>query len=230
MWRFKDIFYETINSQMILNESLAEISNRLYHNKKFMDWFGASQVKTLDGKPLVMFHGTPADFEQFSSDYADIGNMQYGIGHYFTSDPGVASSYSSKTGNHQSGANVRPVVLKIEYPLDAEEEFKLQRNKMIKLIKSSPNLSETLENWGDVKWEGYNKVFNYALRGAIPDDNIYTVNQLTTIGTDFYGRNSKMFLDNLKKIFGIDGVRVNDEIWVAYFPNQILNLYRALTM
>lgn len=133
--------------QRLITEDISDLQDKLSQNPRFMDWFGKSQVK-VGNKPLIMFHGTPANYEHFSDDYAGIGNMQYGVGHYFTSNPSVASSYASKVGNNQIGGNVRPVVLKIEIPIEAEGEFKINKTKMIRLIKMSPILDEQLKNWG----------------------------------------------------------------------------------
>lgn len=70
----------------------------------FHAWFGDSKVTTADGKPLVVYHGTGADFDAF----ADNPN-----GIFFGSDPNVAARYS---GIRQGAPRVLPVYLSIKNP------------------------------------------------------------------------------------------------------------------
>lgn len=64
----------------------------------FAKWFEGSQIVDEAGKPLVVYHGTNADFDAF--DPQMIGkatdNGFYGKGFYFTRNKGEASSYGNK--------------------------------------------------------------------------------------------------------------------------------------
>lgn len=70
----------------------------------FKKWFGDSKVVDADGKPLVVYHGTDADFSEFKKENQS-ANSQYGGGFFFTSSPEVAGNY---------GAITMPVYLKAE--------------------------------------------------------------------------------------------------------------------
>lgn len=73
----------------------------------FKHWFGRSKVVGEDKRPMVMYHGTSASedgqaFSMFDTYASNYGLM--GMGGYFTADPEVASSYTSK------GKGVTPTV------------------------------------------------------------------------------------------------------------------------
>ncbi|HEY1034572.1 MAG TPA: PLxRFG domain-containing protein [Pseudoxanthomonas sp.] len=83
----------------------------------FRRWFGDSKVVTDGGAPQVVYHGTTADFEEFSADYfgAGDGNADWGDGFYFASNPAAASTYA-----RGEGGNVMPVYLAIRNPAGAD--------------------------------------------------------------------------------------------------------------
>lgn len=82
---------------------------------EFKAWFGdwendpanASKAVDENGEPLVVYHGTDADFEAFDKDFQNFRNA-YGEGFYFAEDPQVASAY---------GDRVMPVFLNARYGL-----------------------------------------------------------------------------------------------------------------
>lgn len=71
----------------------------------FKDWFGDSKVVDADGKPLVVYHGTPSDFDSFSGKF--LGKVTRATssksGFFFASTPRTAQSYADH------GATVAPV-------------------------------------------------------------------------------------------------------------------------
>lgn len=87
----------------------------------FKRWFGNSKVVDAEGKPLVMYHGTSASEEGDAFTSFDVYASNYGLmgmGGYFTADPEVASSYTSK-GRGET-PTVYPVYLSIKNPLDMD--------------------------------------------------------------------------------------------------------------
>lgn len=81
----------------------------------FAKWFGDSKVVDADGKPLVVYHGTGADFETF--DNSKTGSNDRGLwgrGHYLTSSSETANSYALREGE---GARVIPAYVSIKNPL-----------------------------------------------------------------------------------------------------------------
>lgn len=78
--------------------------------RNFWRWFGDSEVVDGQSRPLVVYHGTNAEFTEFSSEFIGDGNgnADWGDGFYFGSTPGIANSYANS-----KGANVIPAYLSI---------------------------------------------------------------------------------------------------------------------
>ena len=72
---------------------------------EFKRWFGDSKVVDADGKPLVVYHGTNSDFNEFKS------NSSLGGGMFFAPDPNEANAFA-----FAKGANVLPVYLSANKP------------------------------------------------------------------------------------------------------------------
>lgn len=67
------------------------------------------------GEPMVMYHGTPGDFNSFDNKKTGTNDRGlWGKGHYFASSPETASSYALRQGD---GANVVPTFVLIRNPL-----------------------------------------------------------------------------------------------------------------
>jgi hypothetical protein len=88
---------------------------------EFKKWFGSSKVVDKQGKPLVVYHGTKADFTEFdeskSGTATDEGYL--GTGFYFSNDPEMASGYASYTapeGETSPGAQVLPAFVSLQNP------------------------------------------------------------------------------------------------------------------
>ncbi len=83
-------------------------------SESFKRWFGKSKVVDAEGKPLVVYHGTKADFSEF--DIAEFGKTDGGFagqGFYFS--PRAEESGWYAKGN---GGNIMPVFLSIKNPLE----------------------------------------------------------------------------------------------------------------
>lgn len=90
----------------------------------FRHWFGDSKVRTAQGQPLVVYHGTASDVQHFdpklSGSKSKTGAPEGSF--FFTDKPDVASSYTVKwqgdfSAQHHDHANVMPVYLSIQKPL-----------------------------------------------------------------------------------------------------------------
>lgn len=81
----------------------------------FDSWFKGSKVVNPDGTPMVLYHGTNADFTVFRPSREGA----FGPGVYLTDSAEGASSYS--TLNDAEGANVMPVYASIKKPLRLKE-------------------------------------------------------------------------------------------------------------
>jgi DNA repair protein RadC/GNAT superfamily N-acetyltransferase len=79
---------------------------------EFRRWFGDSKVVDAQGRPLVVYHGSQADFSVFQNAVERGGDPMYGqTGLYFAEDSGLAGIYGE-------GGSIYPVYLNIRNPLD----------------------------------------------------------------------------------------------------------------
>ncbi len=88
---------------------------------EFERWFGESKVVDSDGNPQIVYHGTSSSqegeaFSSFDTYASNYGLM--GMGGYFTADPAVASSYTTKSRG--ATPTVYPAYLSIKNPIDME--------------------------------------------------------------------------------------------------------------
>jgi hypothetical protein len=106
------------------------------NTEAFRKWFGDSKVMDTDGRPLVVYHGTPADFDAFDAKKlgANTGHSTAGLGFFFSADPGITGMFTEKLdmtvwpykSGHIDGANTMPVYLSIKNPkVMTATEFRL---------------------------------------------------------------------------------------------------------
>lgn len=89
----------------------------------FWKWFGASAATDDDGKPLVLYHSTNADFNTFepgretinSTNFGDVETQRHGI--FLTPDVKFSQEYLRQG----EGQNVMQVYAALENPLDLRE-------------------------------------------------------------------------------------------------------------
>ena len=90
---------------------------RTINTPEFRNWFGDSKVTDDNGQPLIVYHGTDANFTEFDTNKVgkNFGDTR---GIFFTNDPGEASNVTlSYDTTPQSGENVKPVYVKLDNPL-----------------------------------------------------------------------------------------------------------------
>ena len=122
--------------------------------ENFARWFGASRIVGADGRPLVCYHGTRADFSSFDRGAQKANPWLLGDdahGFFFTiwpgrrSDSGPWSGAAGYAGTCQvdgetvvaSGGNVMPVYLAIELPWETTAAEYREKGRR-------PNLREEL--------------------------------------------------------------------------------------
>lgn len=92
-WSDSENIYEKFNEAVaeITEETLPEL------NDNFWRWFGDSVVKDKEGNPLICFHGSTLDIDEFDTEYSgkNTGNNEEKV-FYFTTDREMAVSYSTE--------------------------------------------------------------------------------------------------------------------------------------
>jgi len=85
-------------------ENVLESAKDRINTRAFEEWFADSKIVNDDGKPLVVYHGTPAGgFTHF--------DRKGSIGIFFSADPEMASGYAVMDRNGDCA--VYPVYLSI---------------------------------------------------------------------------------------------------------------------
>lgn len=77
-------------------------------------WFQGSKIHDGSGNPLICFHGTQDDFEEFS--YDDLDNYELGF-HFGTYTQADATIRKWGEEGYWEGSNIHPVLLRITNPL-----------------------------------------------------------------------------------------------------------------
>jgi hypothetical protein len=192
---------------------------RNYEN--FISWFGNSVAVDSKNRPLVVYHGTGASFDEFSLDYRgeDKGNDLYGPGFYVTTDPSGASQYA-----YGESPNVIPLYVSIQKPVIHGITKPVSTRIIRELITKSPNFEDSILNFGDTSSEGVYKVLNRAVNAYTVYDNF--IQQIMTIMGDFWsGVSPSVFLALITKLTKYDGVIVklpsNVKFFVAWQKNQL---------
>ena len=112
-------------------------------SKYFKKWFGDSKVVDKEGRPLVVYHATNAEFDAF-----DTNKSKKGKGFWFTSD----KKYAKEHGN-----NLYSVYLKSKKLFDADK----QEDEISKYTNNPENLLNNKSTQNKLQKDGYDGiVFN----------------------------------------------------------------------
>lgn len=110
---------ETINidgkERTVYNSNGERIAKSEPALRNFWNWFGDSKVVDEDGRPLVVYHGTTREFDEF--DLTKSRNYPYYSMTFFSDNKTVADSFRNKTQT-----NIMPVYLKMENPFIIDEK------------------------------------------------------------------------------------------------------------
>ena len=200
-----------------------EYSVKQTESEAFKKWFGSSKVVDENGKPLVVYHGSPESFKEF--DHSKIGRIgtSEGKGFYFTPERSRAHGYVDRGDGGKNG-KVYEVYLSIQKPMSiTQNEFtsEMRRKIFLEIEKSYP---DALSNYGDISFYGKEKI----LREAIEANK--ELNDLDFISAQINGGigDIETVYSALKKLTGYDGVFSSakesgqtSDVWVAFLPTQI---------
>ncbi|MDE2471259.1 MAG: hypothetical protein KGL35_21625 [Bradyrhizobium sp.] len=96
--------------------TLGQAPNPQTETPEFKRWFGESVVKDERGAPLMVYHGTNADFDQFRTAGRGL-KLADGLGAHFGPVKAAEDRIRKSFGKNAEGANVMPVYLSIKKPL-----------------------------------------------------------------------------------------------------------------
>lgn len=204
----KDIVVDGVKRPTTNSEG-KPISNPINFWKWFRDsearqWPESSRGDRKMAPPLVFYHGTKGDFNEFVVGSPGTNSTVFGpwethrAGMFFTQDKKFAESFSTQ-GDSKQGANVMPVYLKVENAIDLTDGF--TDDAVIDALAEkgvNPRLMRNIS--ADQIWGMFDK----------EDDGDFFVSKLKELGYD--------------GAIIVEPNQATDESvesWVAFNPNQI---------
>lgn len=125
------------------------------NSPEFKKWFGDSKVVDEDGDPVIVYHGTDAEFTKFeSSQTQEVGD--YGAGFYLTQDRYLAQGYAEKRAGYNENAIVMPLYVSIKNPFIINiDSNKTEAQQSFQPIKDKTQAKKFTD---DLKKQGYDGV------------------------------------------------------------------------
>jgi hypothetical protein len=177
----------------------------------------------------TVFHGSGLSIDEFDYKWVGKGNDQLGSGWYFTSDILEAETYCgcvSPDSVKLEGLEcptVHIVDLSLNNPLSSEKIQTLTVRQSLEIIQKSPELDDSLSDWGDVASEGKRKVIERAAQSYV-ENGVELISTINKLSNDFFDGHIEAFNRVVNKTLGYDGVICEYEgktHYVAWFPEQI---------
>ena len=146
--------------------------------RAFWAWFGDSKVVDAEGRPLVVYHGTPGSaidaFDEAKAGKRDVG--YFGKGFYFTTDKDTADEYSWNA-NYTRQGQTESIYLRIENPFIyslVNENSEARTIAAVREISPTSQATTTGIKWSDVpQWTkdvqaaGHDAVINQEKGGGL---------------------------------------------------------------
>nr|DAK07309.1 MAG TPA: crystallin beta/gamma motif-containing protein [Bacteriophage sp.] len=197
-----------------VNDTLYQLPQKAYgvdgkadiNTPEFKRWFGDSLIVDENGRPLVMYHGTVAEFDVFNVKKQGKNDTGFfGRGFYFTPIERLARYYAYNK-------IVMPVYLKINNPLDLsdiayEEIHNIGIERLKELGIYTKEAQRFIDNPVEIERNGKKDLATTTLEHYIAENKL-----------------GKKLSDNAKKK-GYDGVIVKGKEYVVFEPNQIKSVY-----
>ena len=161
----------------------------------------------------ILYHGTDAWFDKFSDEFLSSSDSidQYGSGFYF---------YGNKSKTTLHGNHCIKCKVKINKSIEHNTMRKISKSIIERLIIVSPTLDSTLDNFGDIENDGFEKVLRIAVESYKHLDMLSCLN---SIGNDFFpGKSVASLLRKFALITGIDCITDKErDIYVILTASQI---------
>ena len=185
----------------------------------FQRWFADSKVVDADGKPLVVYHGSPNDFSVFSYKFNNRNGQAEGRGFYFTDNRSYAEGYQS------DGGKLFEVYLSLQNPLNPKE-LTITKPELRKIINAIDPDGDGISNYAEDS-RGYPGA---AWRIRALDSAVNAIYDSSENNADIIGELYSSFgggtvLEEVRRISGYDGFMTRNEngdtVYVVFSPTQI---------
>ncbi len=170
---------------------------------------------------MTWYHGSPKKFNGF--EYSQVGSnnayYQEGVGFYLTSSKEDAARYTG--GNNSLSGHIYEIRLKKSSKKIIRTGMRVNKEVISKLMKKSPNLEDTLENWGENKSQAFQEALKTFMNSKDLKDAI------DFVSNDFYRNANTEYLETISD-FGYYGYLVDRKGGVYHLilfnPNDVLNM------
>ena len=189
------------------------------------EYFKDSEVRDEDGRLIPVYHGSQAQFTEFSADFMSMHGSMEGQGFYFTDNRSMAEGYKRDGGQLLEG------YLNISKPL-SDSEVTMTKAELKKLLKAvDPTGDDVVINYDPTGGMGYPSKawYNRALAATV--EQIYSTSDsdseiLADVANS--GAGAGETTRAARKALGYDGYIVkgkydNATVYVAFESNQFKN-------
>jgi hypothetical protein len=177
----------------------------------FDRWFGDSKVVDENGEPLVVYHGTPKDFEAFKE-----GKTWQGFGFHFGTAAAANEVLEQGRNSQNFGAQrIMPVYLSIKNPLKFDRSYDRGRHDPMDIYKMVMRKAEE---------EGVPGITESEINDLYDDDHQFEGQRFI----DLEGQELRDLLRKWLNSMGYDGIEyenagedVGSTSWIAFKPTQV---------
>jgi len=197
---------------------------------EFKAWFGNSEVVDKKGEPLIVYHGSPSEFDVFDQKRIGASATAEGYGFYFTDNKDIAKGYTGKDGN------LMKVYLSMKKPIDTKNK-RFSVSELKKIINTAidneiKKYDGEIEDYKDSFISNYVDTYGMSRDAAVSevaqilyDNNDNAVDQISEL-VNVYGDKEDV-ARAVTESTGYDGYHVKDfqdgegDVYIAWFPEQI---------
>lgn len=200
------------------------MENNIIYSGQFKSWFGdwqngadCSKVVNQNGAPLVVYHGSPSEFNEFKSEFMGQTGTAGGQGFYFTSDEDQARGF----GNTKSFyLNIRKPLSFTNITMSLNDFIKFLDNVDKAQVAKDPDFGYgVLSDYGDVDTYGRYKVLRQAAEMEMDSatSDVELVGSVINASGDY-----DLAVNVLRNTLGYDGVILEDRgVYIVHHANQI---------
>lgn len=213
------------NGENVKRYSLKTDSEGRELTEQQQEYFKDSEVRDEDGRLIPVYHGSQAQFTEFSADFMSMHGSMEGQGFYFTDNRSMAEGYKRDGGQLLEG------YLNISKPL-SDSEVTMTKAELKKLLKAvDPTGDDVVINYDPTGGMGYPSKawYNRALAATV--EQVYSTSDsdseiLADVANS--GAGAGATTKAARKSLGYDGYIVKGKyddatVYVAFESNQFKN-------
>jgi len=127
---------------------------------QFKEWFGGSKVVDSSGSPLVVYHGTSSEFDEFDPAASPVNDDGYmGAGSYFIADKTLATQYSLMASDNKPGTpRVVEAYLSIKNPVvisQSDQTYGMTREEVVAWTEKKKSQGHDGATNGQGEWVAF---------------------------------------------------------------------------